>query len=85
MLFGVIAAAGARLYIEAKIDFSERRNLVLAAVILVLGTGGARLQFGEFELDQMTIATLVGILLNLILPEESKKDYPAQSTQVTTA
>lgn len=69
-LFGVIAAAGARLYVEAQVDFSQRRNLVLASVILVIGVGGAHLQFGQFELDRMTLATLAGILLNLVLPEE---------------
>ena len=67
-LFGVIAAAGTRLFVEAKVDFSEKRNLVLASVIMVLGVGGSRVHFGDFELNSMTLATVVGILLNLVLP-----------------
>jgi uracil permease len=69
-LFGVIAAAGTRLFVEAKVDFSQKRNLILASVIMVLGVGGARLHLGNFQLDQMTIATVVGILLNLVLPRQ---------------
>lgn len=67
-LFGVIAAAGVRLFVDARVDFSDKRNLVLASVILVLGVGGTKLQLGHFELDQMTLATVTGILLNLLLP-----------------
>ena len=67
-LFGVIAAAGTRLFVEAKVDFSEKRNLMLASVIMVLGVGGAKVHVGSFELDQMTLATVVGIALNLMLP-----------------
>ncbi|MHB9145453.1 MAG: uracil permease [Symbiobacteriia bacterium] len=68
-LFGVIAAAGTRLFVEAKVDFSNKRNLMLASVILVLGVGGASLHFGSFTLDGLTLATVVGVLLNLALPE----------------
>ncbi len=67
-LFGVIAAAGTRLFVEAKVDFSDKRNLVLASVIMVLGVGGSKITIGHFEVDQMTLATAVGIVLNLLLP-----------------
>jgi len=70
-LFGVIAAAGTRLYVESKVDFSDKRNLMLASVILVLGVGGTSLHLGSFELDQMTLATVVGVLLNLMLPQQA--------------
>jgi uracil permease len=81
-LFGVIAAAGTRLFVEARVDFSEKRNLVLASVIMVLGVGGSRLHLGSFELDGMTLATAVGIVLNLLLPRPAseraaKADVPA--------
>lgn len=71
LLFGIIAAQGIRTLIENKVDFSEKRNLVIAAVILVLGIGGAYLELpGEFQLSGMALATLAGILLNLVLPKK---------------
>ncbi len=75
-LFGVIAAAGTRLFVEAKVDFSEKRNLMLASVIMVLGVGGSKVHLGGFELDQMTLATLVGIGLNLLLPQARAAAQP---------
>ena len=67
-LFGVIAAAGTRLYVESQVDFSDKRNLMLASVVLVVGVGGTSLHLGSFQLDQMTLATVTGVLLNLALP-----------------
>lgn len=72
-LFGVIAAAGTRLFVESRVDFSDKRNLVLASTIMVLGVGGSHLKLGNFELDQMTLATVTGILLNLVLPQAAEK------------
>lgn len=72
LLFGVIASSGLRMLVEAGIDFSRKRNLVLASVILVLGIGGAKVTFGTFELHGMALATIVGILLNLLLPQEEE-------------
>ncbi|NLK08295.1 MAG: uracil permease [Firmicutes bacterium] len=68
MLFGVIASSGIRTLVESGIDFGDKRNLIIASVILVLGIGGARLQLGAFALEGMALAAVVGILLNLVLP-----------------
>jgi uracil permease len=68
LLFGIIASAGIRMIVEAGIDFSEKRNLIIASVILVIGIGGARIQFGSLEVSEMSLATYVGVLLNLVLP-----------------
>jgi uracil permease len=68
LLFGIIASAGIRMLVEAKIDFSQKRNLIIASVILVIGIGGARIHVGSVELSEMPLATYVGILLNLVLP-----------------
>jgi xanthine/uracil permease len=56
---------------------------MFSATALVLGVGGTRLQFGSFELDHMTPATVVGILLNLALPrdEAAPKTDPAPAAQ----
>lgn len=70
MLFGVIASSGLRMLVDSGIDFSQKRNLIIASVILVLGIGGARIDFSEgFAVEGMALATFVGIILNLLLPE----------------
>jgi len=73
ILFGMIASIGARTLVENKVDFTSSRNLIIAAVILVLGLGGAVIPFkvGLFSLnlEGMALAAIVGILLNVILPE----------------
>jgi uracil permease len=69
-LFGVIASSGIRTLIEGKVDFGDRRNLLIASVILVLGIGGATLQFGQdgFAVSSMALAAVAGVLLNAVLP-----------------
>jgi uracil permease len=74
ILFGMIASIGARTLVENKVDFTSSRNLIIAAVILVLGLGGAVLPvnfFGVFalNLEGMALAALVGIVLNAVLPD----------------
>jgi len=68
LLFGIIAAAGIRMLVEAGIDFSQKRNLIIASVILVIGIGGAKIHIGSVEIGEMSLATYVGVLLNLVLP-----------------
>lgn len=76
MLFGIIASSGFRIFVEDKVDFSQKRNLIIASVIIVLGIGGGGIKFPflgiQFELAGVALATLVGIILNLFLPEHSK-------------
>lgn len=71
LLFGIIASAGLRMLVENKVDFSDKRNLVIASVILVIGVGGAALRIEglHLEIEGMALATIVGIVLNLILPK----------------
>jgi uracil permease len=71
LLFGIIAAAGIRMLVEAKIDFSQKRNLIIASVILIIGVGGAKIHVGSVELGDMSLATYVGVLLNLVLPRRA--------------
>jgi len=69
ILFGIIASNGVKIMIENRTDFGDPRNLVIAASMLILGIGGARLQFGEnLAITGMALAALVGIILNLVLP-----------------
>lgn len=75
-LFGVIAASGIRTLVEGKVDLGDRRNLLIASTILVLGIGGATLHFGEagFEISPMALAAVAGILLNAVLPKRHESD-----------
>jgi uracil permease len=77
LLFGIIASAGIRMLVEAGIDFSEKRNLIIASVILVIGIGGAKIHLGSLEIGEMSLATYVGVLLNLVLPRRIDEKVPA--------
>jgi uracil permease len=71
LLFGIIASSGLRVLVENKIDFAKQRNLVIASVILVLGIGGAAIHIGnQFALEGMALSALIGVVLNLVLPEQ---------------
>ncbi|VCU70763.1 Putative pyrimidine permease RutG [Pigmentiphaga humi] len=67
VVFGLIAVAGARIWVENKVDFSNNRNLIVAAVTLVLGAGDFTLHFGGFSLGGIGTATFGAILLNALL------------------
>ncbi|NMM43955.1 uracil permease [Rhodospirillaceae bacterium KN72] len=75
MLFGIIAASGLRMMVDSKVDLSQKRNLVIASVILVIGVGGATIQVAEnIQIAGMALAAIVGIVLNLALPGRPKED-----------
>lgn len=68
LLFGTIAASGIRMIVEAKIDYSKSKNLVLTAVIFMVGMSGVSLKLGSHvELKGMVLATIVGIVLSLFI------------------
>lgn len=66
LLFGMIGAAGIRTMIEAKVDFSKNKNLIIASVIFAVGIGLSN--------HGVMVATLAGIFLNLILKDEENED-----------
>ena len=74
LLFGVIAASGLKVIVEKKIDFNKKRNLMIASVILVIGIGNAYLQLGNFQFSGVAVATILGIILNLVLPQEAASE-----------
>jgi uracil-xanthine permease len=67
VVFGLIAVAGARIWVENRVDFSDNRNLVVAAVTLVLGAGDFTLKIGEFALGGIGTATFGAIILHALL------------------
>lgn len=72
ILFGMIAAIGLRSMVEAKTDFKQSRNLLIAAFILVIGLGLGSVNITEnLSISGLFIATVVGIIANKILPENS--------------
>ncbi|GKU25801.1 uracil permease [Clostridium folliculivorans] len=66
LLFGTIAIAGFRTFVEEKVDFSKQRNLMLTSVIFVVGLSGMKMTLGTIEIKGMVLATLVGVVLNLV-------------------
>ncbi|HZJ86446.1 MAG TPA: solute carrier family 23 protein, partial [Erysipelotrichaceae bacterium] len=74
ILFGVIGSNGLRILIDNRVDFNEQRNLIIASSMLILGLGGAALQFSNLvSLEGMALAGIVGIILNFVLPKASEK------------
>ncbi|WP_310564132.1 solute carrier family 23 protein [Hydrogenophaga sp.] len=63
VVFGLIAVAGAKIWVDNKVNFSDNKNLLVAAITLVLGTGDYTLKFGDFALGGIGTATFGAILL----------------------
>lgn len=67
VVFGLIAVAGAKIWVDNKVDFSSNKNLLVAAITLILGTGDFTLKFGQFALGGIGTATFGAILLWALL------------------
>jgi len=66
LLFGVIATSGIRMLVEEKVDYSKPKNLVLTAVVLIIGLSGARIQIGSVTFAGMALATAVSIIISIL-------------------
>ena len=80
VLYGMISAVGVRNVVENRVDFTNTRNVVIAALILVLSLGIANsaagaVKIGSVSLSGLAVASIVGIILNAVLPG---KDYEFQ-------
>ncbi len=70
LLYGVIASNGLRVLIENRVDYSKQKNLIITSAMLVFGLGGAVLPLpGSAVLSGTALSALVGIILNLIIPD----------------
>lgn len=67
VVFGLIAVAGARIWVDNKVDFSQNKNLIVAAITLIIGTGDFTLKFGQFAMGGIGTATFGAILLWALL------------------
>ena len=74
LLYGFICVNGLKILIHNQVDFTNTKNVVVAATMLVLGLGGATLSVAYGDLSMaisgMSLAAIVGVLLNLVVPEE---------------
>jgi uracil permease len=70
LLFGTIASVGINTIVKNKVDMGETRNLVIVSLILILGIGGAEVTFGTFTIGGIGLAALVGVFLNLVIPQK---------------
>jgi uracil permease len=84
ILFGIIASAGIRTLVESGVDYGHKRNLIISSVILVIGIGGGSLSLSTgdglgFTISGVALATLVGVILNLVLPDIDKEVIEEQA------
>jgi uracil permease len=88
LLYGFIAVNGLKVLIKNQVNFEDSKNVVVASSMLVLGLGGATISIvsGDFSLaiSGMSLASVIGIILNLILPNdmelsENEKDWDIHS------
>lgn len=87
VLFGMISASGLRALVDGKVDFNRTKNLIVVSVILSIGLGlGAmslagditgdniyKIMIGAVEISPLALAVVVGIVLNLIIPDRAEE------------
>lgn len=74
VVFGLITIAGAKIWIDNRVDFSNNKNLMVGAVTVILGTGDFGLMIGSFNLGGIGTATFAAILLHWFLSLNEKKN-----------
>ena len=72
LLFGTIASVGLLNLMRNKVDLNQTRNIIIIAVTLTMGIGGAVLSYGNFAISGIGLSAIVGITLNLCLPQEKE-------------
>jgi uracil permease len=70
VLYGLIAGNGVKVLIKDRTDLGNMKNLIIISIMLVIGLGGAILSLGTLSLTGMSLAALVGIVLNQVLPSQ---------------
>lgn len=66
LLFGIIAASGLRMLVERKVDYTKPANLMLTAIVLVVGLSGAGVIIGPVQLKGMGLATVVAMIISIV-------------------
>ena len=73
LLFGTIASVGVQNLMQNKVDMNDTRNVIIIAVMLTMGLGGAVLSSGSFAISGIGLSAVVGVVLNLVLPKTKKE------------
>ncbi len=73
LLFGMITVVGINTLVKAGKDLATPRSLVIIAVILVCGIGGMKFTAGNFAIEKIGLAGILGLVLNMILPQEKEQ------------
>ena len=91
LLYGFISVNGLKVLIQNQVDFNNTKNVIVASAMLVLGLGGATISIVSGDLavtiSGMSLAAIVGIILNLCLPtekveeEKTKKEKTKKTTK----
>jgi uracil permease len=76
LLFGIIASVGMNTLIHAKTDLSNPRNMIIVSLILVFAIGGMSFNFGGVGFSGIGLGAILGIILNLVLPQGHHEDLP---------
>ena len=84
VLFGLIAATGARIWVENGVNFGKGRNLMMAGVTLILGTGSYSITIGSFQLSGIALATVAAILSYQVLRDRDDSDADTDGTEMAT-
>ncbi len=75
LLYGFIAVNGLKVLIKNQVDFEKSKNIIIASSMLVLGLGSAAITIATGDVNVtisgMSLSAIVGILLNLFIPEEN--------------
>ena len=79
VVFGLITIAGARIWINNQVDFSQNGNMLVAAVTIIMGTGNYSIHIGGFDLGGIGTATFAAILFNLLLNRGVQKSKQTQT------
>ncbi len=96
VLFGMISASGLRALVDGKVDFTNSRNMIIVSVILSIGLGlGAmslagditgnnnlKIMAGSVEISPLALATVVGVVLNLVFPDKAKGEKELASPEL---
>ena len=70
ILYGFIAANGLKVLIDKQVNLGSMRNIIIVASMLVIGLGNAMISFSSFSIYGLSLAALVGIILNFSLPKD---------------
>ncbi len=83
LLFGMIAASGIRMIVDSKVDYSKAKNLILTAIVFIVGLSGISISINSVPLRGMALATVVGMTLSMVfyILEKLKLTSDVDSTE----